>query len=216
MNATSALSEPPDRGLGQFPSAARVPELHRLSVHRTPWYYHSSDPGDAGGGRFDLPRPNGTCHTGETLDAALVEKLLRIPARVPRLVSSAELVKLRHTIAISTGSGPATADATSPTASGFGINAELAAGLDYGTPRRWAAALHGAGWRAVRHRLRNDPSGSAAGRALFGATGPHRRAPAGWRTTTRSLDVDEAASNLEARGVRVAPVPTAVAFLPPP
>lgn len=96
--------------------------------------------------------------------------------------------------------------------SGLGLNAEIHAGLDYGRPRAWAAALRAGGWRALRYLLRGDNALRSKGVAWFGRAGLHRRAPTGLRTSLGVLDVDEAARLLEARGVLVLPVPSAAAL----
>lgn len=161
--AASGLAEPPDAAdtLAGFPQAGHVPELHRLSEWPAVWWYASVDAVDReGGGRFDLERPHGTCYVAESLDGALVEKLLRARSKV---VVAERLDELIHaTVTVRTT--PPTADLTAPQATGFGLNAEVHATLDYRTPRRWAWALRRAGWRGVRYLLRGDPPRAPAGR----------------------------------------------------
>ena len=209
----SGLADPPDdaRGrarLARFPAAGPVDELHRLSEHPRPWFFSSVvHLEDRAGGRFDLTALDGTCYLAESIDGALVEKLLRHPTKV---VVAERLDELFHLTALVTADIP-TADLTARRATGHGINAEIHSTLDYSTPRRWAAALRRAGFRALRHRLRGDATGRLAGRALFGTAGLHRRAPRG--CTTREvtpLDVDRAAAALADRGVLVLPIPSDV------
>lgn len=210
---TTGLAEPP-ADLTGFPAAGGVDELHRVSDHPGVWWFSAVDTvDDDDGGRFDLTDPLGTCYLAEdTLDGALVEKLLRAPAKV---VVQERLLELFHaTVAVH--DPPATADLTARAATGFGLNAEVHDTLEYAVTRRWAAALYDAGWRALRHRLRGDVTGELAGRCVFGGAGLHRRAPAGMRTHVEPLDVDHATALLEARGVEVRPIPRSVPITDPP
>ncbi|MGI8574013.1 MAG: hypothetical protein ACR2MA_01445 [Egibacteraceae bacterium] len=84
------------------------------------------------------------------------------------------------------------------------------------TPRRWAAALWTNGWRAVRHRLRGDITQQLAGRALFGASGRHARAPAGMSSSIDVLDRGAAGQLLAELNVEVRPIPAHVPIIPPP
>lgn len=207
----SGLAGPPD-DLDDFPRAGEVDELHRLSEYPGPWWYsHVRDPEEDTGGRFDLTEPLGTCYLATSLDGALVEKLLRTRTKV---VVAERLHELFHAT-IEVRRTPATADLTSPGATGFGINAEIHTTLDYPRTRRWARALRAAGWRALRHLLRGDNAGRAIGFALFGRAGLHRRAPAGMTTTVRALDRDEAERLLGTRNVVVRPIPDRVPITRP-
>lgn len=212
--AASGLAEPPDAAdaLAGFPQAGHVPELHRLSEWPAVWWYASVDAVERdGGGRFDLERPHGTCYVAESLDGALVAKLLRARSKI---VVAERLDELVHaTVTVRTT--PPTADLTAPQATGFGLNAEVHATLDYRTPRRWARALRRAGWRGVRYLLRGDPTASP-GRALFGRAGLHRRAPAGMSTSVGPLDHARAEALLHGRGVEVRPIPAQVPTTEPP
>lgn len=185
-----------------------VAQLHRLSDWPGVWWFSSvaSIEGEAGA-RFDLVAPQGTCYLAEdSLDGALVEKLLRTPAKV---VVAERLDELFHAV-VTVRDGPATADLTAQAATGFGLNAEIHATLDYETPRHWAMALWRVGWRALRHRLRGDVAQTLAGRALFGSAGLHSRAPAGMTTSVSPLDTARAEQLLRARNVEVRPIPTHV------
>lgn len=208
--APSGLDEPPEDvgALAGFPAAGDVDELHRVSDHPGVWWFSSVEQvEDEEGGRFDLTAPQGTCYLAEdSLDGALVEKLLRTPARV---VVRERLEELFHAT-ITVHDPPPTADCTAPGATGHGLNAELHATLEYAVTRRWARALYDAGWRALRHRLRGDVTGELAGRCVFGGAGLHQRAPAGMRTHVAPLDIPGATGLLEARGVEVRPIPRSV------
>lgn len=207
MAVATGLGEPPDDLTG-FPVADDVQRLHRVSDHAEVWWFASvEDPADGGGGRFDLTAPLGTCYLAEDdLAGALVEKLLRTPLKV---VVRERLTELFHAT-VTVRDGPAAADLTAPAATGFGLNAEVHTTLEYAVTRRWSGALHAAGWRALRHRLRGDVTGDLAGRCVFGGAGLHQRAPAGMRTRVAALDVEQATTLLEARGVEVRPLPSTV------
>lgn len=212
MTVETGLAEPP-ADLDGFPEAADVEELHRLSDYPGAWWFASVDTADEDdGGRFDRVRPRGTCHVGESLDGALVEKLLRAPTKV---VAAERLTELFHATVTVTKT-PRTADLTAPAATGFGLNAEIHSILNYRVPRLWAEALERSGFRGLRHKLRGDVTGTAAGRAIFGPAGLASRAPAGMSTRIGGLDRAQAERLLAARNVAVRPIPTAVPIAAPP
>jgi hypothetical protein len=208
----SGLAWPPAHAaaLAGFPTARRLPRrLHRLSEHPGPWWYSSLP---HGGGRFDLPAPEGTCYLADDLDAALGEKLLRRPKK---LVPAQRLRELLHAV-VTVESAPALADLTAKQVTGWGVNAEIHAALDYAKPRAGAARLRAAGAAGLRYAARSDPALRSRAVALFGAAGRHARAPAGMRTEVSPLDLDRACTLLEARGVLVVPIPAEVATVRPP
>lgn len=215
MTAPSGLAWPPDQPaeLARFPAATLPLRLHRLSHWTSPWWFASAG-ADEQGGRFDLPSPHGTCYLAENLEGALLEKVLRRPRRI---VATEQLEHLVH-VTVAVVKPPPTADLTAPAVTGLGVNSEISTGLDDARPRAWAAALHRAGWRAVRYALRADSTLRQRGVALFGRSGLHSRAPAGLRASVGTLDPVEAAGLLERRGVGVHPIPLArdVPIVPPP
>ena len=211
QNPPSGLSDPPDdaAALEAFPEAPAPAELHRLSEWPGTWWF-SSIPNEESGGRFDLPAPNGTCYLAESLDGALVEKLLRNNAKV---VVAERLGELFHAT-VTVRAMPRCADLAAPAAAGFGINGEIHTTLNYRKPRQWAKALRRTGWKALRYLLRGDPA-AASGRALFGKSELHRRAPAGLAAKVMSLDRAHAEELLAARGVEVRPIPEQVPIIQP-
>lgn len=174
------------------------------------WWYASLS--DEGGGRFDLPSPEGTCYLADDLASALGEKLLRRPKRI---VPEQRLRELRHAV-VRVRDAPSLADLTVTRAAGWGINAEIHTTADYGKPRAWAARLRARGARGLRYAVRSDPAVDGRAVALFGGAGLHARAPAGMTTEERPLDVDTARRLLAIRGVRVAPIPRDVPTVRPP
>lgn len=207
MSAPSGLAWPPAEtaALGVVPGAALPLRLHRLSHWPAPWWFASAGRDDRGGGRFDLPLPQGTCYLADDLEGALLETLLRKPRRI---VPSQQLDRLLH-VRVAVVKSPPTADLTAPVLTGVGINAEISTTLDYAKPRAWALALRGAGWGALRYALRGDSALRQRGVALFGSAGLHSRAPAGMRTAVAALDPFEATALLRERGVAVHSVPFA-------
>jgi hypothetical protein len=198
--ADTGQGEPPEL-LDGFPVASQITQLHRLSDFPGVWWYASINTVDEPtGGRFDLVAPEGTCPLAEDLEGAVIEKLLRGPVKV---VVAERLAELFHAT-VTVRSTPPVADLTAPSATGFGVNAELHSMLDYTVPRRWAARLRRDGFRGLRHLLRGDNTGRTAGRALFGRAGLHRRAPAGMST------------NVGGRGVEIRPIPSSVPIADPP
>lgn len=207
----SGLAWPPDdpSALETFPMTRRLPRsLHRVSDRSGTWWY-SSRPG--GGGRFDLPAPEGTCYLADDLDAALGEKLLRRPKK---LVPAERLRELLHS-RITLLRPLVLANLTSTRATGLGVNAEIHTTLDYAKPWAWAERLRQAGFRGLRYAARSDPSLAARCVALFGGAGLHVRAPAGIHTDEAPLDTRRARRLLEARGVVVVPIPRAVRIVDP-
>ena len=207
----SGLAWPPDdaSSLAGFPTTRRLPRrLHRVSEHTGTWWYSSRPDG---GGRFDLPAPEGTCYLADDLDAALGEKLLRRPKK---LVPAERLRELLHS-RITLLRPLVLANLTSPRTTGFGVNAEIHATLDYAKPWAWAERLHGAGHRGLRYAARSDPGVAARCVALFGSAGLHARAPAGMHTDEAPLDTRRARRLLEARGVVVVPIPRDVPIVEP-
>lgn len=206
--ANSGLGWPPDSArLATFPTTRRIPRsLHRVSEFVGTWWFSSLPDG---GGRFDLPRPEGTCYLADDLDTALGEKLLRRPKRI---VPAERLRELLHS-QVELVQPLVVANLTSTRATAHGVNAEIHTSLDYAKPRAWAAAIRNAGARGLRYAARSDPSLESRCVAVFGSAGLHRRAPAGMHTQESRLDTDRARRLLAARGVVVVPIPRDVPTL---
>jgi RES domain len=159
-----------------------------------PWWFSS----DAHG-RFDLPKPRGTCYLADDEMGALLEVL------GPVAVVSAAWAKRFSIWQLGLPDECSAADTTVRAARGFGVTAELATMTPYDLPQRWAAAFAAAGYQGVRYRVRHDPGGSRA-LALFGAAGERKRWPRG-----RRQDVDDRVLELlvDQTGLRVAVIPDA-------
>jgi RES domain len=158
-----------------------------------PWWFSS----DAHG-RFDLPKPRGTCYLADDEVGALLEVLGPVVIVSP---AWARRLSLWH---LGLPDQCSAADTTVRAARGFGVTAELASITPYDLPQRWAAAFAASGHQGVRYRVRHDPGGTRA-LALFGVAG-ERRWPRGRRQDIGPSLLARLASEA---GVRVAPLPDA-------
>jgi len=132
--------------------------MHR-SDHGAWWF--SSD----GNGRFDLAPPDGACYMAETPLGALIKHFDGISV-IPR-----EDLERRRISILSPGRTLRLADCTSPRARPFGVDLALSAGSDYARTQRFAAWFRDGGLHGVRYFLRNDPTATLIGIALFGPAG---------------------------------------------
>ena len=136
-----------------------------------PWCF-SSD----GAGRFDLDPPLGTCYLAEDELTALIDVLG--PDLAGGVVAAASL-DARRLRTLRLPAATVAADATSRRALGFGVTAELGTTLPYDLSRRWAGALHVAGFGAIRWWPRHDPARAGRAVALFGRAGERKSWPRG-------------------------------------
>jgi hypothetical protein len=132
--------------------------VHR-SEHGAWWC--SSD----GNGRFDLAPPEGACYVAETPLGALIEHFDGIS-----VIPQEDLDERRISI-LDPGRPLRLADCTSPRARRFGVDLALSAGSDYTRTGRFAAWFREGGFDGVRYFLRNDPTATLTGIALFGPAG---------------------------------------------
>lgn len=192
--------------LGEPPPAAQLTRLpaRRLAgmvlsrVYRrgrgSPWWFASvprraGQPG--GGGRFDLPDPDGTCYLGTSIAAAVVEAFQEFGEG---LLPDTELRRRLRAEVRAPVSAPVAAWLSAARARGLGVTAALWAGGPRALTQRWAVVLRRAGWRALLAGVQHDPSGRLRGVALFDAVGEH--APyddhASWSWTAHDLHGDPA------------------------
>lgn len=160
-------SDPQD--LKGFSSQALTPDtpLFRIvSKGRGPWWF-----GSTMRGRFDLPKPDGTCYLASDEVSALLEAVGadRMGGLVP-----AELLETKRLRELRVPREMSLSDLTSRQAIRFGITAEVGTIVPYDCPQAWAARLREAGSSGIIYWLRHDPSGSK-GYALFGSHGERRR-----------------------------------------
>lgn len=161
----------PTRPLEKFPrrTLKAAERWHRCHLSQFgPWFYASHQPGEVGGGRWDLPSPRGTCYMAQTPQAALREvagpDLLELgfltrPWLAARSVSEIEL-----------GTNVPAANLLSPRASDFGASAELTGALPYELTQTWARAWDSAGFGGIYYGMRFATNRRGLG--LFGDAGP--------------------------------------------
>ena len=124
--------------------------------------------GTAGGGRFDLSDPRGTCYLALDPCSAVRERLgpvLGGRREVPASLLEEVLVSTLHV------PGPTeVADVQSRDAGDFGVTRELESMVPYAVPQAWARAFDDAGLGGVAYGPRFTP-GEASAVALFGTAG---------------------------------------------
>ncbi|MCP3958724.1 MAG: RES family NAD+ phosphorylase [bacterium] len=154
--------------LRSFPRRTLPPERRLWRVVRRgrgPWWFGSS-----GGGRFDLPEPNGTCYLADDELAALLEAVG--PDRKGGGISTRFFTDRRiHRLQVP--GARSLADLTSRRCAGFGITLEVHTVVPYDRTRAWALGLHRAGAEGLLYLARHDPGGGR-GFALFGTAGERK------------------------------------------
>jgi hypothetical protein len=132
-------------------------------AERAPWWF-----GNDGGGRFDLPAPQGTCYTALDAASAVRERLGPVLGSRSALPEStlAEVVVSRLRLP----EGRRAADLQSRGAAPFGVTRELESMVPYAVPQAWARAFAGTGFGAVSYGPRFTP-GDCTAVALFGPEG---------------------------------------------
>jgi hypothetical protein len=143
------------------------------SKEHGPWFFGSSDmPGCAGAsiGRFDLPRPHGTCYVGEYLDGAVPEVLREQGVTHAESQEAANARRLSQ-MALDRWYELPIADFTSPAVTAHGAPADVAS-VSRAEGRMWAEATRHAGFHGILYRLGQDPK-HRRGLALFYEAGEH-------------------------------------------
>lgn len=140
-------------------------------------------------GRFDLPKPHGTCYLASDEIAALLEVIgpNRLGGGVCR-----EFFDARRLRRLRLPAKRRLADLVARRAAAFGITGEIGSLVPYDLPQRWARRLHRATFEGVIFHLRHDPS-AAEGLALFGPTGERKA----WRRGREEPLDDELLGRLE-------------------
>lgn len=140
----------------------------RPTADRGAWYFAPYPPGDEGGGRFDLPHPDGTCYLAST-ELGAVNELVG-PECADRGWVDGDLVAGRVVSRLRLPDDVKAADTTSARAAQFRATNELPATERYDITQAWADTLHRAGFGGVYALLRFT-SGPTRGMALFGPAG---------------------------------------------
>jgi hypothetical protein len=160
---------PPD--FPQFklgPSFGQWWRIH--SAENGPWWFASDSPErPAGGaGRFDLPKPHGSCYLGNYLDGVAAE-VIRESDVPPKEAQEAANKRCLSVMPLDRWYALPIADFTSAAVEWFGAPTQISE-LDRADARPWAAAAHAAGFGGILYRLGEDPK-KRLGLALFGRAG---------------------------------------------
>ncbi len=177
-------------------------ELADGTRRQAPWWFASAEVDQPDGGRFDLPRPMGTCYFGTRPEAALLEALQMRLTNLPR----EELTIRRLATLTPPDDAPEAAMLTARRVAGeFGITSELWAGRNRVLSKSWAQAIRRDGWWAIYAGVSHDPSGRLRAVALFDHHGDHPPSHAGrWQFQQREIDRDSSVEEALARfGVAV-------------
>lgn len=132
------------------------------------WWFSSTHPEPAPGGRFDLEEPRGTCYLGATPGVTARERCgpLLDAGAVPAGHLTGRLVT---TVALAP---TVVADLTHADGGRLGVTAELTTGHDYRMSSRWAAAIDRAPFAGVLYAPRFTPAGGGEHAvAVFGGAG---------------------------------------------
>lgn len=205
--------DPPDRdALGAFPSrtlaaGSRIHRIHHANLG--PSWFGSATP--TGGARFDLAAPNGSSYWALRAQAAFLETIVRRPVTLVPL----ELLDRFHLTTAHLPDDIVAANLPVKRARSFGLTAEIYTTTDRQASRRWAEALHAAGFAALIAPPRHDVTARLRALVLFGPAGEHP--PFGWRW---AFDTGPLPAGLidamTAWGIRCLPIPFDVATTTPP
>lgn len=125
-----------------------------------PWWFASVPEDPQVGGRFDLAAAMGTCHTGTSVEAVMLESLQAVLPALP-----IEELQVRRLAEITVPDGAAdAADLTDPAGAGVGTTAAIWAGNDRALTQAWAQAFRRDGWWALHAGI--DMSGRPWRRAV--------------------------------------------------
>lgn len=178
MSDRSRPAQRPPGDLAGFPTQAAVGRWFREHRYRSTddggcWYFSSVS--TAGGGRWDLRSPFGTCYFGNSAAAAARERVGPLIAHhmpVPEDLVADRVISTLDLTALDLQPASLHADAA---ATRFGVTAELSATADYPLTQQWARALHAQGHAGLTYTPRFSPGNRAL--ALFHHAGSHQLTP---------------------------------------
>ncbi len=197
----------PVRRIGPRQRLFRIMKTYRNGSSAAAWYFSSSDGGQPG--RYDLPRPNGSCYFADDPAGAWLEVF-----RGQQVVPRQDIAVRSMVTAARTGDVLALADLTSPSAVKSGVTLDLSAGSHYKPSQFAALAAYQQKCLGIIGWIRHDPARRYRNFALFGRSGGHR-SQRGWTTTIADLD-GSAAAIARRLGVRVASIPFDMPTTTPP
>ena len=206
---TVVVREIPTRALGAGTTLERI--YRATDEHgraRSPWYCSCRDTEVTG--RFDLPRPRGTCYLADHLDGAFLEVF-----RGAWAVASTDVASRRAMRATATREHAPWTDLTDAKAVRAGVTLDVYAGNDYTTTRELAVDADAMGSLGIISLLRHQSAGRLRSIAMFGPAGEHRAAPAGWTAQREALSAAVVRLSPELRQ-RIRDVPHTLRAVPPP
>lgn len=198
--AGSLAGHPPHRLAGTVLFRVWRRQLPGGGVRPSPWWFASVPADPSGGGRFDLPAPQGACYLSGSVAGAVLEALQMHLTSLPE----AELAA-RAAVRVGMPDGmPPAADLTDPAGVAVGLTAAVWAGTDRPLTQRWAAAFRRDGWWALHGGIQHDLGGTLRGVTLFDHEGEHEPTHAGpWPLVEVDLDDDGTRDELAEAGVVV-------------
>lgn len=174
----------------------------KTGEERSPFLFSSIRENPDSGGRYDLPSPHGTCSFARSDLEAWLEVF-----RSAGIVDIGDIRVRRLCVTEPPHTIPA-ADLLARAARGFGITGELHTIDDFDLPRRWAKALFDAGFRALRGKIRHDPTLTEQSLTLFDEAGAHQPFGWSWDASIKRLDNDlDLLQKAVVFGFRIAHIP---------
>ena len=164
--------KPPAGDLADFPDRRFTTRRRWWRCHRDDlgvWFYASAPQADdPGGGRWDVPTPDGTCYLADSDVGALLE--VAGPDLHDHGFVTEDFLSARSVSTVQLPHATRAADLHSDDVASFGVTTELTGAISYLMTRLWAAAWQRDGFQGISHQLRFRPNTS--GLALFGPAGP--------------------------------------------
>jgi hypothetical protein len=160
----------PPGDLADFPSRHLTTRRRWARCHRRAngvWFRSS------GGGRWDLPEPEGTCYLADDDRAALTEVVG--PDLYDQGFVTEGFLRQRVLTTVTLRERPVVADLLDAEVSRFGVTAELSGAIDYARTQAWARAFRTHGLDGIVYGLRFRPN--SEGLASFGPAGADPDAP---------------------------------------
>ncbi|MEU5840982.1 RES family NAD+ phosphorylase [Rhodococcus sp. NPDC047139] len=204
MSRDAVALRPPARPLQRFPDRelTAAQPLHRgHQAANGPWWFAS-----AGGGRFDLTPPRGTCYLAFDEVTAIRETVGQALATTG--VISEDFAATRRLSTLTVPHDHRLADTCAGQAADFGLTRELSSMTPYAVPQEWAAAFDAVGFTGIQYQTRFTTGPNPNAVALFGQAGE-----ADWPTDPNPEPLAVAARRC---GFTVAGPPRSVRIVSPP
>jgi hypothetical protein len=208
------LPEPPaePEALARFPARTLRAGTGLYRIHHArlgPFWFGSATA--TGGARFDLEAPQGSSYWALRAEAAFLETIVRRPITVVPL----ELLDRYELTSVPLSADLEAANLPVQRARAFGLTAEIHTTTDASITRSWAAALHGAGFRALVAIPRHDVTARLRTVALFDHAGEHPPFGWEWDVSTGAIPT-QLVDAMTSWGIRCLPIPFDTPTIPPP